>query len=110
MPAVYSVELFSSSLTTSPDTPSGPVPTGFVWVVRSVTVIPPGLAFQADGGWTLVDDNSTPLAGIGPWYGSGSQPVSCDIHHVVGAGGSLTFRGAGTGYAFKVSGYQLTLP
>lgn len=110
MANVYSQLLFFRQATVTTSEDSNPVPTGFVWVVRSVSVLSPGQPFSTEFGWALSATNGAVLCGVASGYGAGSTHYAFDLHQVVETGGVLHFGSSVPGYGLTVSGYQLTLP
>ena len=96
----------------SPDT-AGPVPAGYVWVVRDMTAYAYGFGDASYPGFTFSLEIESfepvmiwgaPLAYLGRQY-------SWQGRVVMNAGDSLTVAGAGSTYwDVTISGYQLTLP
>jgi hypothetical protein len=89
---------------------SGPVPAGFVWVVRSVSVLNFNSPFSHEQGWQLSASSIGNLCGVGAGFGAGSVNYNFDLHQVITAGATLHFGASVTGYSFSVSGYRLSLP
>jgi hypothetical protein len=89
---------------------SGPVPSGFVWVVRSVSVLNFNAPFSREQGWQLSASSMGNLCGVGNGFGSGAMSYNFDMHQVLEPGATLHFGTSVTGYSFSVSGYRLSLP
>lgn len=109
MPNVYTELLFTVSNGGPGNVVSDTVPSGFVWVVRDVTVTTPGIPFSNDGGWELYS-SSGPIFGATSGETCGGRTFYWEGRQVVDTGDHLTFHGVAAGYGMAVSGYVLTLP
>lgn len=110
MANVYSQLLWQVASSIADGVHSGTVPTGFVWVVRSVCVTPPGMPWGVSQRWQLVDETGCQLAGEPYGFSIAGETQTTDMHHVLNGGGFLAFDGPGGGFSIRVSGYQLSLP
>lgn len=89
---------------------SGPVPAGFVWVVRDIDLIYTDIAYSYTDGFEFTADDHSPL-----WtLPDGGYPANTSVHwrgrQVLEAGDHLNCSGTLQKLSFRVSGYQLSLP
>lgn len=110
MANVYSKLLFYRAVTVTTSEDSDNVPTGFVWVVRNVSVLSPGNSFSTEYGWALSATNGAVICGVSEGYGAGASHYLFETHQVVVSPGTLHFGSSVPGYGLSVSGYELTLP
>lgn len=90
---------------------AGPVPAGFVWVIRDMRAINPGNTFLQRFGFQVVDNENSHLWDIEYPYARCGITHWWEGHQVLNPGDSLTFSsGDSHGWYWRVSGYQLTLP
>lgn len=110
--SVYSQRFMNVRAGTSSGGPysSAAVPAGFVWVVRSLTVV---AVTTGDGNCLMsINDGATDLAVIGGWVVTGvTQVVGVDapeVRIVLNAGENLLFTVQSGIFDLSVSGYQLS--
>ena len=110
MAAVYSKLLCEGTLTAFVVQTFGP-PAGTKWVVRDIVAVNDVRARnQASGVFQVLDDNGTPVWLLANTAAFGSTPYHWEGHQVIEAGDHLNWFSFLTGWQFRCSGYQLTLP
>lgn len=109
MSAVYSIRMFSGSVSSGGTVTLATVPPGYVWVVRDVSVTAP--TSTDAGSVAIYVSGGTPSATIQRWASvAGLSTVQWQGRQVLEAGDDLRMLvGAGSVQAL-VSGYQLSAP
>jgi hypothetical protein len=107
---LYSTLLFTGSNPTTADVSSAVVGSGFLWVVRDIAVLTPGLPYSNDGGWGIFDPQSFPIFALPNGSSAGAHCYVWEGRQVIPAGQYLVFHGSLAGYSWRVSGYVLTAP
>lgn len=89
----------------------GPVvPTGYVWVVRDVVAIAPGLYSDSAGAFLLSDGDGVPIFYADSLFSRGQSSYHWDGHQLVPEANWLQKSSDLAGWSWRVTGYQLTLP
>lgn len=93
------------------------VPAGFVWTIRTVTLVNMPTAPSTTTWATILNgitlrNGATNIAICGALapYAVTNRFYKFDLHHVMNAGDQLDVFAAESGWSVYVSGYQLTLP
>lgn len=111
MANVYSQLLWGHGTVGSPGTyNSPPVPAGYVWVIRSIT-LGTGDGFFGFPGYTYFQDsNGYPIWGVTPPELTGFTFYTYDGHQVLNAGVEIQCITTDNQARWRISGYALTLP
>lgn len=88
---------------------AGPVPAGYLWVVRDVVAWdegPPHLSV----GWTLYTGGGSFICGVDPSRGRARTAYHWEGRQVVETGDTLNLNTTSATMTARVTGYVLTLP
>lgn len=113
MANVYSVRLYASGGSVSSGEYNSPtVPTGYTWVIRSISAYLDQLWFYYAQGihFRVSTLSGTYLAGVTRPGVSARRSYQWDLHHVLNVGETIHVSTWDPAWNFVVSGYQLTLP
>lgn len=110
MAAVYSALLARSPGLGPGLTTLATVPSGFVWVVRTVSFFNFSYPWQGLEGILLQDSLQCPIVGLGRYEARPYQPYDRTVHHALEPGDELVASCLDNDWRIRISGYQLTLP
>lgn len=109
--SVYSKAFFDETGLTVGAHSIGPVPAGFVWVVRDIDSYNDGVTSAAVAGWSLSSvSGGAPFAGVPSGWAQCGQFYQWSGRQVIDEGDELALEAFGSGWSVRISGYQLTLP
>lgn len=107
---VYST-LFAHSGPYGDGAVAGPVPSGFVWVIRDIVVASSGGTYLTAAGFSIQDNEGAYLFSVHWPYARLGRSYHWSGHQVLDAGDQLTFHsGDVSTWYWRVSGYQLSTP
>lgn len=107
--AVYSTLFYGGVISSSTGT-AGPVPAGVVWVVRDVCMVNYGLWPEPLVGAGVLDQHNYPVLWVGAPHAIPQTMFHWDGRQVFEPGDTIRAVAEDAAWAFRVSGYVLTLP
>jgi hypothetical protein len=108
MAALYSTKFYEAFYVPAGSASSGPVPDGFVWVVRDIDLTTGGEIYAYLGGISIFTDVGGPLYQVYAPGAYGASYYAWRGRQVLEAGDRITLATADSVWIARISGYTLS--